>query len=126
MSNPIPIEIDSAINKETLASLKGESCHSDIVIPIEDCLAGYTDVKSYCPDGKNFSYVCWYVNNIIFAYATGMQKVSVRLSQTGTLDFNKLESPKSFNDCNSWYSVPYDSKILTLLVSSAYDSAKNS
>ena len=126
MTKPIPIEIDTNINREVLASLKGTSCHSDIVIPLQQCLSEYKNIQSYCPDGKNFSYICWYVNNIIFAYANGMQKVSIRLAQAGDLDTNKLESPYNFHKYNSWYSVPYNSNNLGVLVKSAYESATNS
>jgi len=97
MNKQIPIEIDTSLNRGVLNSLKGTNCHSDIIIPLEKYLSEYKEVKSYCPDGKNFSYVCWYVNNIIFAYATGMQKISIRLAQAGDLDANKLESPDNFH-----------------------------
>jgi len=89
---PIPKEIDTKRNSEILQFLRGKSCHGDIVIPIEACLQEYNDVKAYCPDGVNFSYVCWYVDNIIFAYAEGMRDVSFQLAQTGDLDIAKLET----------------------------------
>ena len=126
MTKSIPIEIDTNINREVLALLKGSSCHSDIVMPIQQCLNQYEGIQSYCPDGKNFGFICWYVNNIIFAYATGMQKVSIRLAQQGDLDLNKLKSPNGFQKCNSWYSVAYNSEKLSELVKSSYESATNS
>jgi hypothetical protein len=126
MTKPIPIEIDTNINREVLAVLKGSSCHSDIVMPLQQCLSQYKDIQSYCPDGKNFSFICWYVNNIIFAYANGMQEISIRLAQQGDLDFNKLKSPDSFQKCNSWYSITYNSEKLSELVESSYESATNS
>ncbi len=126
MIKPIPAEIDTSKNSEVLKILQGQSCHSDIILPIEECLKEYSDIKSYCPDGRNFSYVCWYVNNIIFAYATGMQKVSVKLAQTGLLDFSKLESSGNFESCSKWYSVSYNTSNLKVLVNSSYQSAKNS
>ena len=78
------------------------------------------------PNYRTYSevpYIFWYVNNIIFAYAVGMQKISIRLSQERDLDTNKLESPDSFYNCNSWYAVPYNSNDLGILVKSAYESA---
>ena len=56
MTESIPIEVDKSINREVLASLKGASCHSDIIIPLQQCLDEYKDVQSYCPSSKNFSY----------------------------------------------------------------------
>ena len=126
MNKPIPREIDNSYNREVLSKLKGASCHSDIVEPIQTHLNKYKDVASYCPDGKNFGYICWYVNNIVFAYATGMQKVSIRLSQNGDLDFEKLSQAKSYEENSNWYSVSYNSEKLDILVKSAYASAKNS
>lgn len=126
MTKSIPLEIDIDLNREVLGLLRGTSCHSDIIIPLKKCLSRYEDVGSYCPDGKNYSYVCWHTNNIIFAYTTGMQKVSIRLAQTGDLDLNRLNSPDNFHKPNSWYSIPYNSSNLCILVNSAYESAKNS
>jgi hypothetical protein len=126
MTRPIPTEIDTNLNQEVLASLKGASCHSDIIIPLQQSLSDCLGVQSYCPDEKNYSYVCWYVNGVVFAYATGMQKVSIRLAQKGALDTGKLKSPDNFFKCNSWYSVPYNSDDLGILAKSAYESAISS
>jgi hypothetical protein len=126
MNKPIPREIDNSYNIEILSELKGASCHSDIIEPIQSHLKRHENVIYYCPDGKNFSYICWYVNNIIFAYASGMQKVAIRLSQNFELDFEKLSQPRSYEECSNWYSVPYDSEKLDILVKSAYLSAKKS
>lgn len=126
MIKPVPKELEIEQNSEILEILKGQSCHGDIVLPIQKCLEKLNDVSSYCPDGKNFSYICWYVNNMIFAYATGMQKISFKLAQTGTLDLSKLKTHTSFVKCSTWYSVSYDSQELSKLVNSSYESAKNS
>ena len=126
MNKPIPAEIDNPLNKEVLNELKGKSCHSDIVEPIESYLSVLKDVNSFCPDGSSFSYILWYVNSVVFAYASGMQNVYIRLSQNGDLNLSAAKNPKSFRRENSWYAVPYNSNNLELLVNSAYESAKNS
>ena len=124
MIKAIPVQLDTVQNTEVLQLLYGQSCHGDIILPIEKCLKDYNDVEFYCPDGRNFSYICWHVNNIIFAYATGMQKVSVKLAQTGLLDFSKLKTVESFEKCSNWYSVAYNTNKLQALVNNSYQSAK--
>jgi len=126
MMKPIPDELNNPINDEILKKLVGKSCHSDIVGPIEGYLSAFKDVKFYCPDGGKFSYILWYVNSVVFAYASGMQNIYLRLSQSGDLNLSAAKSPKSYCRENSWYPVPYNSDKLELLVNSAYESAKNS
>lgn len=126
MNKPIPSELENRLNAEILKELEGQSCHSDIVEPIKSYLSTLEGVKTYCPNGKNYSYILWYVNKVIFAYASGMQKVNVRLSQSNELNFNEAKTPKNYEVKNSWYAIPYDSDMLRLLVNSAYESAKNS
>ena len=126
MKKSMPPELVNQLNDEILKELENKSCHGDIVEPIQKYLSALKEVKSYCPDGKNFGYIVWYVNNIVFAYASGMQKVGLRLSQSGELNFNEARNPKSYKAKNSWYEIPYNSGELELLVNSAYESAKNS
>jgi hypothetical protein len=126
MKKPIPPELKTPVNAEILKELEGQSCHSDIVEPIQSHLSKLEGVKVYCPDGKNFSYFLWYVNSVVFAYASGMQKVNLRLSQSGELSLNEAKYPKSYKVENSWYAIPYNSEMLSVLVNSAYESAKNS
>jgi len=126
MKKPIPSELEIQLNADVLKALEGKSCHSDIIEPLQTCLSTLKDVNSYCPDGENYSYVVWYVNKIIFAYASGMRQVGVRLSQSGELSLQEAENPKNYKIQNNWYEIPYDSDKLGFLVNSAYDSAKNS
>lgn len=126
MKKSIPAELENQLNAEILNELEGKSCHSDIVEPIQKYLSALKEVKAYSPDGKNFSYIVWYVNNVVFAYASGMQNVGLRLSQSGELNLNEARNPKSYKTKNSWYEIPYNSVELELLVNSAYESAKNS
>ena len=125
MTKPIPKELSISINADVLETLQGKSCHSDIVIPVQQCLMQYSDVSSFSPDGKNYSYVCWYVNNVIFAYATGMKMVSIKLEQAAIGTLNLKEEVDSFYG-KEWYFVSYDFEGLGILVESAYESAKNS
>lgn len=125
MTKPIPPELDNPLNRQVLTDLEGQSCHGDIVAPIEKYLSALEGVKSYCPDSQNFAYILWYVNGIVFAYTSGMRNVSLRLSQSGELDLALARHPESFMRECSWYSIPYDSESLEVLVNSAYVSAVN-
>jgi hypothetical protein len=126
MKKPIPPELELTLNTDILNRLEGASSHSDIIEPIQSCLSSLEGVKSFCPDGRNFSYILWYVNNVVFAYAEGMKNVSLRLSQSGELNFSDATTPKSYLSKNSWYAISYDSDSLSFLVNSAYESAKKS
>jgi hypothetical protein len=117
--------LNITINVDVLKAFQGKSCHSDIVIPIQQCLIKYSDVSSYCPDGKNYSYVCWHVNKIIFAYATGMKMVSIRLGQDELNGLN-IKAKVGSASSSGWCFVPYDYEEIDILVKRAYESAKNS
>ena len=125
MKNTLPIEINNSSNREVLNALQGSSCHSDIIIPISQCLVKFEGIQSFCPDGKNFSYTCWYINNIVFAYATGMQKVSVKIDSTRSIEGFDQEKFNNINKIKGWYSVPYNYKNLCEIVGLAYNSARN-
>ncbi|MBW9262155.1 MAG: hypothetical protein K1564_11350 [Candidatus Thiodiazotropha sp. (ex. Lucinisca nassula)] len=114
------------MNQQILTHLDGQSCHADIVAPIEKCLSKLEGVKSYSPDSQNFAYRLWYVNGIVFAYASGMRSVGLRLSKSAELDLPMARCFESYQTEYGWYSLPYDSDSLGMLVNSAYESAVNS
>ncbi|MCG7919920.1 MAG: hypothetical protein N0C81_18885 [Candidatus Thiodiazotropha lotti] len=126
MIKPIPSELDNPLNQQILTHLDGQSCHTDIIAPIEKCLSELEGVKSYFPDSQNFAYMLWYVNGIVFAYASGMRNVGLRLSQSAELGLPMTPQPESFKQETGWYPVPYNSENLQMLVNRAYESAANS
>jgi len=126
MKKSIPPELKNQLNAEVLTKLQGKNCHSDMVEPIQSYLSKLKEVKSYCSDEKSFGYIIWYINNVIFAYAAGMQKVGLRLSQSGELNLKEAKYPRNYKAQNSWYEIPYNSEKLEVLVNSAYESARNS
>jgi len=87
------------------------------------CLRKLEGVQSFCPDGKNFSYICWYVNKIVFAYATGMQKVSVKIDSTEEIKGFNTYRYTNIHSIKDWYSMPYDHSNLCAIVGIAYKSA---
>lgn len=125
MSRPVPPELNNPLNHQVLSELEGQGCHADIIAPIEKCLSGLEGVKSFCPDSKNFAYVIWYVNGTVFAYASGMRRVGLRLLKSAELDLPMPRGFESYQTEYGWYSVPYDSDSLDMLVNSAYESAVN-
>jgi len=124
MKKSVPKELVNELNVEVLKRLEGASCHSDIVEPIEEVLEQYEGVGVFCPDGEHFSYCCWYVNNIIFAYATGMQNVTLKLVQTERPVNRKSAANCDNNATTKWRSVPYNSTNLNEFVVSAYKAAR--
>ena len=123
MKKILPVEISNSFNQEVLNAIEGASCHSDIIIPISRCLGKLEGVQSFCPDGKNFSYICWYVNDVVFAYATGMQKVSVKLNSTKEIEGFNPSNNININNIKGWYSVPYNYRNLCATLGLAYKAA---
>ncbi len=124
MKKSVPENLINELNVEVLKRLEGASCHSDIVEPIEKIFKQYEGVASFCPDGKSFSYCCWYVNNNIFAYATGMRNVTLKLAQNEPPVSRKQEGSCGNDIATKWHSVAYNSTRLNELVASAYNIAR--
>ena len=75
MMKPIPKTLLVEKNRQVLEYLEPLSCHGDIVEPLDKALSGLPDCNSFCPDNRNFRYCLWYLNDVVFAFAVGMQKV---------------------------------------------------
>ncbi|WP_157672106.1 hypothetical protein [Cellvibrio sp. PSBB006] len=120
MRRQVPPQIDNDINQEVLKFLGPLSCHSDIVEPLERCLEAYGDVSSFCPAPAEFTYVVWYVGDVVFAFATGMQEVALRMGGGSQASGNRHQQ------LDGWYNFPYNSKDLCSHVHYAYNHAKNS
>lgn len=127
MKKTLPEKLNNKLNAEVLRFLEGASCHSDIVLPITKVLGSYAEVKAFCPDSAHFSYICWHVNNVIFAYAIGMKHVSFRLPQHqgSSLSNQEIKTDYIKNENFNWVSFPYDTNKLNELVASSYEYANN-
>ena len=122
----IPLELENDKNREILAYLSHRSCHSDIINNIEKSLSFYSDVKGFCPDGKNFKYVFWYVETTVFACAHGMQNVYLRLAKPQSKS-DKVKGTFEGNFSNEhWWSFKYNYVDLEAWVEKSYKYAKNS
>ena len=116
MEKAIPQNLLIKENFQVLSHLSGQSCHSDIVEPLDKYLAGYEAVKSFCPNPIEFSYCFWYLYNEIFAFATGMQRVKIKLVNMESLNLESMEMQREKGAGPFWYSVPWDSPHLEKLV----------
>jgi len=93
---------------------------------LTDCLKKYSDVKSFCPDGNNFKYCFWYVDDSIFAFAVGMNKVSLKIPKEKQLKAELTTTTRCNDAGKDWYSFSYNDKFLKKWSDYAYEYAKNS
>src|SRR5215204_4649035 len=68
-------------NRAVFAHLHGMSAHSDTVQVLWAAIKDLPGVEFYCSDPKNFGYVVACSNDLVFAYAEGMQGVGLRLPE---------------------------------------------
>lgn len=120
----IPEHLKTNENKKLLNFIQPYSCHGDITEPLERELSEYEGVRSFCPDGKNFKYCFWYLENTIFAFAIGMNNIYLRLPKkyAGQAAENNAEAYLKAGD--EWFSFVYNNKSLGSWVKIAYDYAK--
>ncbi|MBU2714338.1 hypothetical protein, partial [Zooshikella harenae] len=121
----LPKEIDNVGNKEILERLDGGSCHGDIIEPLEKVLSSLDGVKSYCPDGKNFAWCCWYVNGAVFAFGLGMQKIGLLLPPNTWLKDKRVGEYFGKYDGNDWWQLDWNSQSIEKWSKVAYEYAKN-
>ena len=121
----VPEALQTKENDQVLKYLSPLICHSDIVEPLIKALEKYSDVYVFCPDGANFKYCFWYVDNRIFAFAEGMQKISLKLPEIRHEAVALDGGVKCDSAGEEWHSFPYNSNHLIKWASVSYGYAKN-
>ena len=106
----VPDELKTDKNEEVLAFLKPLSCHSDIVEPLMNSLSDYSDVKSFCPNGRHYKYVFFYANKTLFAFAVGKQNIALRLPENQLKAAIAHGSSSCKNAGNHWFWFSYDTE----------------
>ena len=124
MTQPVPLQLLNARNKEVLDYLAPLSCHGDNIEPLQSILSVYRDVALFCPDVKNYRYFLWYVGDTIFAYGVGMRNVSLRIPDDSTAMAADAGVDSLQFDDETWISFTYDYEQLGDMVKLAYDYAK--
>lgn len=122
--NSVPIILQSRKNEEVLSYLAPLDCHSDIVAPLEEALSDFPDCQSFCPDPGKSRYCLWYVKDVVFAFAVGMQKVFLRYSPIDSTIFPGGVREFEF-DGSSWFSFEYDIEYLDSVAKTSYLYAKS-
>lgn len=79
MPNPLPPELTDGANAPVLAFLHGRSAHSDIALPLLAAVQGLPGVGVHCSDRERFGFVVAWAEGRVFAFAEGMQGVTLRL-----------------------------------------------
>jgi hypothetical protein len=123
--NEIPTAIQTHQNSEILNYLEPLSCHSDIISNLERALSEFSDIKTFCPDGKNFKYIIWYVDETVFACAHGMQNVWLRLPKPEKKTDKMRGAFEGLFSGESWWSFKYNYSNLQQWAEKAYYHAKN-
>lgn len=108
MTLQVPKNLETETNRRVLSYLEPLSCHSDIVEPLDASLAQFSDVEWFCPDIEHYKYCFWYVHDTIFAFATGMQSIGLRLPDCEHDRAASEGAVKCMEAGSDWYSFPWD------------------
>jgi hypothetical protein len=81
MTQNVPVELQTSINRQVLEHLKGLSAHSDVAEALTAALEPLGDVQIFCPDCQQYRYVVASTKGIIFALAAGMNAAGFRLDE---------------------------------------------
>ena len=79
MSQDIPAGLLTGINERVLAYLKNLSAHDGVVDTLREAVNPLGHVQLFCPDAAAYRYVLASTNNVVFAFAAGMNTVAFRL-----------------------------------------------
>jgi hypothetical protein len=109
METAIPECLLTEDNRQVLAHLSPLSCHSDIAQPLAAKLEWYPGVNFFCPDRAQYRYCCWYVGVKIFAFATGMQNVHLRLPDHAETDAVSSGATPCAAAGEGWFSLVWNS-----------------
>ncbi len=122
--NRVPVELQNEMNRQVLTHVEPLSCHSDIIEPINSSANRHSDVRSFCPDGKSYKYCIWYVGRTIFAFATGMQNIGLRLPTQSHDEALSGGATQCMAAGDMWMSFPYNDEQMDKWVEMAYEYAK--
>jgi len=81
MTQNVPPELQTSINRQVLNHVEGLSAHSDIVEALGAALEPLGDVQIFCPDCQEYLYVVASTKGIIIALAVGMNTIGFRLDE---------------------------------------------
>src|SRR5690349_6997039 len=81
MTQNVPTELQTDINRQVLNHVKSLSAHSDIVEALSAALEPLGDVQVFCPDYEQYRYVVASTKGIIIALAVGMNTIAFRLDE---------------------------------------------
>lgn len=126
----VPSRLQTEANRRVLEFALPRSAHGGVAGPLFDSIKRLPDVASYCADPASFRSVLVYTEGIVFAFAEGMEGVSVRLRRDamrdalggGAVDRGELGEgwvllPLFANDC-------YFLQELPALIRDAYDAVR--
>jgi hypothetical protein len=124
MEKAVPKNLQIETNKLVLQFLKPLSCHGDIVEPMDKILRPFADVGSFCPNGYEFKYSLYYVNNVVFAFGAGMHNITVRIPNKYHQSALEKRASNGLSIGEDWFNFTYNSLFLKEFVVAAYESAK--
>jgi hypothetical protein len=81
MTQNVPPELQTSINRQALNHVEGLSAHSDIVEALGAALEPLGDVQVFCPDCQQSRYVVASTQGIIIALAVGVNTIAFRLDE---------------------------------------------
>jgi hypothetical protein len=81
MTQKIPAELETSINRQVLSHLGSLSAHSDVAEALRAALEPLGDVQVFCPDLQQYRYVAASTKGIIIALAVGMNTTAFRLDE---------------------------------------------
>lgn len=81
MTEAVPTELQTGINRQVLDYLQGLSAHSDIAEALGAAVKPLGDVQLFSPDFQHYRYVVASTTGIIIALAVGMDTIGFRLDE---------------------------------------------
>ena len=81
MTQNVPPELQTSINRQVLNHVEALSAHSDIAEAMCAALEPLGDVQIFCPDCQQYRYVVASTKGIIIALAVGMNTIAFRLDE---------------------------------------------
>lgn len=81
MSQNVPVELLTGINRQVLGHVEGLSAHSEIADALRLALKPLGDVQIFCPDWRQYRYVIASTKGVIMAIAAAMDTLGFRLDE---------------------------------------------
>ena len=79
MTQPIPAELETGLNRKVLDYLNGKSAHSDVADALRAACKPLGDIKLFCSDWQQYRYVIASTKGVVIAFALGMNTIGFRL-----------------------------------------------